>query len=306
MTYHQPVMPTQVLKHLAPPAEGTLLDGTVGGGGHARLLLEASPGCTLLAVDLDPDALSEARGRLAEYGERVRFLQARFDRAVSEAGVLPGTLAGVLLDLGVSSHQLDDDSRGFAFRRGVALDMRMNPDDGESAADFLARVSAEELADVLYAYGEFRASRRIARAVARRRERAELETSDDLVAALATGLGRAPSAAEKARAFQSLRIAINGELDALTAGLPQLRDALRPGAVIVVIAYHSLEDRLVKLAFREWSRACVCPPEVPMCVCRGAPLGVTLTRKPERPEPDEVASNPRSRSARLRAWRMAA
>ena len=306
MTYHQPVMPTQVLQHLGPPADGTVLDGTVGGAGHARLLLEASPGCTLIAVDLDPDALSEAQQRLAEFGERVRFIRARFDKAVRKAGVQPGTLAGVLLDLGVSSHQLDDDSRGFAFRRGVGLDMRMNPDEGETAADFLANGAADTIADALYNYGEFRASRSIARAIVRRRERAALETSDDLVAALATGLGRAPSASEKARAFQAIRIAINFELEALEVGLPILRDALRPGAVMVVIAYHSLEDRLVKLAFREWSRSCVCPPELPMCVCRGEPLGKTLTKKPERPTAEEVALNPRARSARLRAWRMAA
>lgn len=306
MTYHQPVMPTQVLQHLGPPADGTIFDGTVGGAGHARLILEAAPGCTLIAVDLDAAALSEAQQRLAAFSDRVRFVHARFDQAVGSAGIGPGTLAGVLLDLGVSSHQLDDDARGFTFRRGIDLDMRMDAGTGETAADFLERASAEEMADALYHYGEFRASRRIARAIVRRRERTGMRSSDDLVAALATGLGRAPSTSEKARAFQALRIAVNHELEALEAGLPLLRDALRPGAVMVVIAYHSLEDRLVKVAFRDWSRACVCPPEIPMCRCRGEALGKLVTKKPDRPSAEEVASNPRARSARLRAWRAAA
>ena len=306
MSYHDPVMSTHVLAHLGPPLDGTILDGTVGGGGHAAVLLEACNRCTVLAVDRDPDALAAARQRLAGFPGRVRFLHARFDEALERGGVGPGALAGVLLDLGVSSHQLDEDARGFAFRRGVPLDMRMDPDTERTAADVLNDTPRPDLARIFRAFGELPRAGRIAAAAARRRENAPFATSDDLVAALAVGLGRAPSQGEKARAFQAVRIAVNHEIHALESALPRLRDALRPGGTFVVIAYHSLEDRVVKLAFRDWSRACVCPPEVPLCTCRGEPLGTTLTRKPERPTADEVARNPRARSARLRAWRAAA
>ncbi len=306
MTYHEAVMGTEVLRHLGPPQEGTVLDGTVGGGGHAWLILRESRGCTVVAVDRDPEALRESERRLAEFSGRVRFVRARFDDAVSAAGIRPGELAGVLLDLGVSSHQLDADERGFAFRRGVVLDMRMNPELPLTAEAILAQSSEEELTDVFVRFGELRRGRRLAREIVRRRDTRPLTSSDDLVAALARALGRAPGQSEKARTFQALRIAVNDELVALGAALPRLRDALRPGAAFVVIAYHSLEDRIVKDAFREWSRACVCPPELPVCVCRGRPLGQVMTRKPERPTPEELTRNPRARSARLRAWRAAA
>jgi 16S rRNA (cytosine1402-N4)-methyltransferase len=146
----------------------------------------------------------------------------------------------------------------------------------------------------------------LAREIVKRRATEPLRTSDDLVAALSVVLGRAPSARDKARIFQAVRIAVNEELEILERGLPAIRDVLKDGGVLVVIAYHSLEDRLVKNAFREWSRACICPPELPVCVCRGRPLGETLTHRPVRPDEDEVSRNPRARSARLRAWRRAA
>lgn len=306
MTYHEPVMSREVLRHLSPPAEGIILDGTVGGGGHAWLVLSRSERCTLVAVDRDPEALDAAKRRLAAFADRVRFLHARFDEALERAAIPDASLAGIVLDLGVSSHQLDADARGFTFRPGIVLDMRMDGSSERTAADLLNTASVEELADVIHQYGEFPRARRIAREIVRRRERQPLRTSDDLVAALSKALGRSPSIKEKARAFQALRIELNDEIRILTRALPELRNALRPGAAFVVIAYHSLEDRVVKEAFREWSRACVCPPELPVCACRGQPLGETLTPKPERPSEDEVAANPRARSARLRAWRAAA
>jgi 16S rRNA (cytosine1402-N4)-methyltransferase len=305
-SYHDPVLAKDVVSFLSPSGEGLYLDGTVGGGGHARLILEVCGGCRVLAVDRDPEALEHARATLADFAGRVRFLRARFDDATNDAEVRDVGLDGALLDLGVSSRQLEADERGFTFRRGVALDMRMDPSGGPDARSFLAEASEERLAQVFRDFGEEPRARRLAREIVKRRSTRALETSDDLVAALSVTLGRSPSARDKARIFQAVRIAVNEELEALERGLPAIREAMNEGAVIVVISYHSLEDRVVKNAFREWSRACVCPPELPMCTCRGRPLGETLTRRPVRPAAAEVAQNPRARSARLRAWRRAA
>jgi 16S rRNA (cytosine1402-N4)-methyltransferase len=302
--YHEPVMGAEVLD-LLEPHSGLYLDGTVGGGGHSRLILERCPECRVLAVDRDGEAIEHARNTLAEFGERVRFRRARFDEALTEEERREG-LGGALLDLGVSSHQIDDEARGFTFERGVALDMRMDASGGPDARSFLAEASEERLAQVFRDFGEEPKARRLAREIVKRRARSPLESSDDLVAALAVTLGRAPTMRDKARIFQAVRIAVNEELEALERGLPAIREVMKDGAVMVVISYHSLEDRLVKNTFREWSLACVCPPEAPMCVCRGRPLGETLTRKPVRPSEEEVRANPRARSARLRAWRRAA
>ena len=304
--YHEPVMGTEVLQYLRPRSEGLYLDGTTGGGGHTRLILDAAPDTRVLAVDRDPAALEEAGRALADARDRVRFLNARFDEAPGDPEVNDRGLDGALLDLGVSSRQLDADDRGFAFRRGVALDMRMNPSAGDDARRFLAEASEETLTRVFRDFGEEPRARRLAREIVKRRATEQLTTSDQLVAALAVALGRAPSAREKARIFQAVRIAVNEELEGLELGLPAIRDVMNDGAVLVVIAYHSLEDRVVKNAFREWSRACVCPPELPACACRGEPLGETLTRRVVRPQDAEIERNPRARSARLRAWRRAA
>lgn len=304
--YHEPVMADEVVSLLGPAGEGLYLDGTLGGGGHTRRILEACVGCRVVAVDRDPAALAEAEGALGDLRARVRFVRARFDEALDDAEVRDRGLDGALLDLGVSSHQIDDEGRGFTFRRGAPLDMRMDPSEEGGAVAFLAGADEAELTRVFRELGEEPRARRLAREVVKRRATAPLATSDDLVAALATALGRAPTTQDKARIFQAVRIAVNGELESLARGLPLLRDALRDGGVLVVIAYHSLEDRMVKHAFREWSAACVCAPEAPVCTCRGRPLGETLTRKPMRPSPDEVERNPRARSARLRAWRRAA
>jgi len=304
-SFHEPVMGTEVLEYMEPSNTALLLDATVGGGGHTRLILEACPGCRVLAVDRDADALEAARQKLADFGGRVRFIHARFDRVAGDPEIRDLGLDGALLDLGVSSRQLDDDGRGFAFRRGVTLDMRMGAESRDAKA-FLAETDEAELARVLREYGEEPRARRLASEIAKRRRTEAIQSSDDLVAALAVSLGRSPSAKEKARVFQAIRIAVNDELAALESALPMIRDAMNDGAVMVVIAYHSIEDRAVKNAFREWSRSCVCPPELPVCRCRGVPLGETLTRKVVRPGPDEIGRNPRARSARLRAWRRAA
>lgn len=305
-TYHDPVLGPEAVELLGPRDAGLYVDCTVGGGGHARMILEECSDCRLLAVDRDADALEHARAMLDDFTGRVRFLHARFDDAPRDPEVRESGLDGALLDLGVSSWQLEADERGFTFRRGVALDMRMDASQGADARRFLREASEERLTQVFRDFGEEPKARRLAREIVKRRSTEPPETSDDLVAALSVALGRSPSARDKARIFQAVRIAVNEELESLEKGLPAIREVLNDGAVMVVISYHSLEDRLVKNAFREWSKACVCPPELPTCQCRGKPLGETLTRKPVRPSDEEIEKNPRARSARLRAWRRAA
>lgn len=303
--YHVPVLGRETLDLLLDRGAGLFLDGTVGGGGHTLMLLEQCPDCRVLAVDRDPEAIAEARQRLEAHRDRVRFLATRFDNAASDIEVKDRGLEGALLDLGVSSHQLDEDARGFTFRRGAPLDMRMTPE-GPTAADILARASEEELTRIFREYGEERHARRLARAIVKERAETPITTSDEFVGIIDRSLPGRVETQDRARIFQALRIEVNGEMDALEAALPAIRDALNEDGVLVVIAYHSLEDRIVKNAFRDWSRACVCPPGLPICICRGEPLGTTLTRKPVRPTDEEVEANPRARSARLRAWRRAA
>ncbi len=306
--YHEPVLLEAVLGFLGSSEAGLMLDGTVGGGGHARALLEALPGCRLLGVDRDPEALEEAGRILAPYGERVRLVRLRFDQVPDDPEVQRVGLVAALLDLGVSSHQLDATGRGFAFRRGVLLDMRMGGEEegGLTAAELLNQSSEKELARIFGEYGEEPKARRLAKQVVRRRQRAPFRVSDDLVGALAAALGRAPGQREKARVFQGVRIAVNDELASLERALAGIREVMSPEGVLVVISYHSLEDRIVKNAFREWSRECVCPPRIPLCTCRGRALGTLLTRRPLAPDEAEIDRNPRARSARLRAWRKAA
>ncbi|UCC26534.1 MAG: 16S rRNA (cytosine(1402)-N(4))-methyltransferase RsmH [Gemmatimonadales bacterium] len=303
--YHEPVLGPETLELLNPEGDGLYLDGTVGGGGHAFLILQRCPGCRLVAVDQDPEALRFARARLAPFGDRVRFLQMRFDRALDDLEIHDRGLDGALLDLGISSHQVDAAERGFSFRRGTSLDMRMSGH-GRSAADLLNQDDEATLSRIFREFGEEPRARALAREVVRRRGESPFRTSDDLVGSLHRVLRREPTHKEKARVFQALRIAVNRELEALERALEGIREALNAGGVMVVIAYHSLEDRMVKHAFREWSRDCVCPPGFPVCTCRGRALGETLTRKAVVAGDDEVSRNTRARSARLRAWRKAA
>jgi 16S rRNA (cytosine1402-N4)-methyltransferase len=301
--YHEPVMVAEVLSYLQPERGGLYFDGTLGGGGHSEAILAASPTSRIRGVDQDAEALKVAGRRLERFGERVELVHANYVGA-AEVGDEP--LAGALLDLGVSSHQIDVESRGFSFRRGVALDMRMDATRGRTAAELLNELPERELADIFYQYGEERRSRRLAAEIVRRRTASPFTTSDDLVAVMHRALGSRLDTQDRARIFQALRIAVNAELDVLERALPVLRERLAPAGVFVVLSYHSLEDRLVKDAFREWSRSCICPPGLPICVCRGHALGETLTRKPVRAGEAEVAANPRARSALLRAWRKAA
>lgn len=305
--YHAPVMVREVMDLLQPERGGLYLDGTLGGGGHAEALLERGAEARLIGTDRDPDALREAGERLARFGDRFRPVRSNFADAVPAAGIEDGSLDGVLLDLGISSHQIDADERGFTFRPGAPLDMRMaQATAGEpSAADLLNEMDEAELANVFFRYGEEKRSRKLARIVLEMREREPFATSDQLLDAIGRTLGPRAEAADKARIFQALRIAVNGEIQALERALESFRQALAPGGVFAVLAYHSLEDRLVKNAFRDWSLDCVCPPGFVQCQCRGTPLGTTITRKPMSATAQETLANPRARSARLRGWRAA-
>jgi 16S rRNA (cytosine1402-N4)-methyltransferase len=303
--FHRPVMTGEVLRLLEPRAGGTYLDGTLGGGGHSAAILGAAAGVRLIGFDRDPAALRHAVQRLAPFDGRFLCFRANFADAASAADLAPRSVQGILLDLGISSHQIDEPARGFTFRVGAPLDMRMSQDGGPpgGAATLLASASEEELADVFFHFGEIRRARQLARTVVEMRDVAPLERSEHFVSAIEQTFGGHTDNQLKAQAFQALRIAVNGELESLRGALPDLRDLLAGGGVLAVISYHSLEDRIVKDAFREWSRSCICPPRLPECRCRGRALGATLTRKPLRPSQEEVAENPRSRSALLRAWR---
>ena len=216
------------------------------------------------------------------------------------------TWDGILLDLGVSSHQIDEEKRGFTFRPGAPLDMRMRPDAETDGARILNESDEHELIRIFREYADEPRSGRIAREIVRRRANSAFRTSDDLVGAIRAVLGPRSGPSQFAPLFQAVRIAVNDELGVLERTLPKLRDRLVPNGTMAVISYHSGEDRLVKRAFAEWSASCVCPPKQPVCTCRGQALGTTVTRKPIRPSPAEAQENPRARSALLRAWRRAA
>jgi 16S rRNA (cytosine1402-N4)-methyltransferase len=301
--YHAPVLVSEIARLLADARN--VLDGTLGGGGHAAALLEG--GATVTGIDRDPDALAAARPRLADFEATGRFRPLRGNFAsIHEIDALRDeTFDGILLDLGISSHQIDTADRGFTFREGAPLDMRMGDEGGLDAGGLLDSADEQELTRIFREYADEPKAGRIAREVVRRRQNRPFRTSDDFVGAIRGALGARSGPGDFARLFQALRIAVNEELTGLERALPALRDRLRPGGTFAIIAYHSGEDRLVKLAFREWSATCVCPPRALRCECRGRPLGELLTRKGLSASAEEVESNPRARSARLRAWRSA-
>ncbi len=290
----------QVTSLLARPEVGLWVDATLGDGGHAEALLEATaPHGRLLGLDWDPSAIERARRRLRKYGERVIIVCANYTELARYVPAEP-PLKGIILDAGVSSAQLSNPGRGFSFQSDGPLDMRMAAHTGPSAEELVNRLSARQLADLLHRYGEERLARRIARAIVHERRGNPITTTARLARVIASARPSRPSKS-KARVFQALRVAVNSELDNLRQFLTAAPDMLVAGSRMAVISYHSLEDRLVKQAFRHWAARCTCPPNTPRCTCGGAPRARLLTRKPVRPDPDEVSRNPRSRSARLRA-----
>jgi len=301
--YHAPVLADEVVGLLA--GAHSVLDGTLGGGGHSLALLER--GSDVTAIDRDPQAISAARRRLASYEIAGRFTTMLGNYAdVDRIPELDGRrFDGILLDLGVSSHQIDDPSRGFSFREGVPLDMRMGTDAVRDAATLLSTADEIELGAIFREYADERRAMRLAREIVRRRANRPFATSDDLVGAIRGALGPRTGPPDFARLFQAVRIAVNDEIGGLERALDRLRERLQPEGILVVIAYHSGEDRVVKNAFRDWSASCVCPPRQPMCTCRGHALGTLVTKRPVTAAPEEADRNPRARSARLRAWRSA-
>jgi 16S rRNA (cytosine1402-N4)-methyltransferase len=295
MPVHRPVLLEPVLAAAAGAAR--VVDATLGDGGHAEAFRRA--GAEVLGIDRDPAAIAVSRARLGDAG--VRYLLAAYSDAEALAAVAAFAPDFILLDLGVSSRQLDEAERGFTFRPNAPLDMRMGGP-GASAADLLNTADESELGRIFHEYGDERQARRLAREVVRRRGRQPFALSDDLVNAIRAVLGPRAGPSEFARLFQAVRIATNDELRGLATALPAMRDALRPGGRLAVITYHSGEDRLVKQQFREWASACVCPPGQPVCTCRGRALGRMVPRKPIVPGPDEIAQNPRARSAHLRIF----
>ena len=301
--YHQPVLAETVVSLLQPclPA-GVVVDATFGGGGHTRLLLKADRRSRLLGIDRDPDAAAQGRG----LGRRFRFRAADFRHlgaVLDEEGI--DEIAGAVFDLGVSSHQLDVGERGFSYHQPGPLDMRMGPDAARDAAEVVNTWDRDRLERALRRYGEERHAGRIADAIVAHRPYAN---TTDLAAVVADAMpARSRRSGHPARrTFQAVRIAVNDELAALAEGLDVALRVLRPGGRLVVISYHSLEDRIVKRRFASGARGCICPPDLPVCGCGRTPELTLLTSKPVRPDDAEVERNPRSRSARLRAAERAA
>lgn len=308
--HHIPVLLEEVLNGLQVRAGGMYIDGTVGAGGHSAAIIErAGEGGRLLGLDVDPVALRIAGERLAAYiGEgQVRLRQHNFERLdeVAQAEGF-GEVDGVLLDLGVSSMQLDTAERGFSFRADGPLDMRLDPRNPTTAADLVNTLPEGELADLIYKYGEDPASRRIARRIAEAREREPFSSTSQLEKVVYGALGGRVAGRTRnpihpaTKTFQALRIAVNRELEALEKGLASAVRVLKPGGRLAVISFHSLEDRIVKLFIRQEQKGCICPPEYPVCMCGRKPTLKAVNRKPIEASPEEARRNPRSRSARLR------
>jgi 16S rRNA (cytosine1402-N4)-methyltransferase len=274
------------------------VDATVGAGGHARALLEAGPEIELLGLDRDPDALALARSRLAAFGRRVRLVPENFADLETALEGLPAP-DGILADLGLSSMQLESADRGFSFRRDGPLDMRMSRS-GRSAADVVATASADELSRIFFEYGEEWMAVKIARAILEERSRQPITSTRQLARIVAQTKGDREKIDPATKVFQALRIEVNEELQSLSRFLAAAVEKLNAGGKLAVISYHSLEDRMVKEAFRRESGVCLCPPKLPVCVCGARRVLTVLTRRPVRPSEAEIRRNPRSRSARLR------
>lgn len=305
MTFHEPVMIKEVVESLRCRAGGIYVDGTVGGGGHALEILEQSaPEGMLIGIDRDEEALAAAASRLRGFGRRKILVKGNYvDIAAILAGLKIKFVDGILLDLGVSSHQLEEPGRGFSFTQEGPLDMRMDSDQGFTAGDLVNKFSESELARIIRDYGEERMAGRIARAIVRKRSRAPITTTTELAAVVRQAVPAAYGRQKihpATRTFQALRIAVNDELTDLPRAIESGIGVLAEGGRFSIIAFHSLEDRIVKNEFRGREGTCICPPRLPVCICQRKAVLKVLTKKPLRPGLKELAVNPRARSARLR------
>ena len=303
--FHKPVLVGEVIASLQCRAGAVYLDGTLGGGGHAfEILSNSAPDGRLIGIDADGDALREAGKRLALFGDRATLVKGNFaDMETTLSSLNIEKVDGILLDLGVSSHQLDTAERGFSFTLDAPLDMRMDGTRGQSASDLVNTLSEEELKQVIWKFGEERMAGRVARAIARRRTVSPVRTTGELAQIVA---GAVPKSADTARihpatrTFQALRIAVNDELVNLDRAIAGGIKRLKPGGRFSIISFHSLEDRIVKNAFRTGEKGCTCPPDLPVCNCGWKPVMKVITRKPVVANEAEIRDNPRARSAKLR------
>lgn len=302
---HRSVLLAETLGFLEPEKGGLFVDATLGLGGHTEGLLEASPDATVIGIDQDTAAMKLAKTRLKAFGKRVKFVHANF--ADIRTAVDKARPDGIMADLGVSSLQLDSETRGFSFRFDAPLDMRMDAESGGmTAAELLVTADEKEIADIIYKYGEERVSRKIAKWIVEKREQGEpIETTTQLADLVRRAVRTSPKDRihPATRTFQALRIAVNGELDIIEQFVTDAVDILKTNGVLAIITFHSLEDRIVKQAFQKLSGRCFCPPRIPQCMCGAAKTVEILTRKPVTVTDEEIVENPRSRSAKLRACR---
>ena len=302
--HHISVLLNECIDNLNIKPDGIYVDGTMGGGGHSLEIAKRLTTGRLICIDQDPNAHEAAGKRLAEYKDRITFVRDNFGNIKSILDSLGiEKIDGMLLDIGVSSHQLDEAERGFSYQQDAPLDMRMNPDRPFSAYDVVNGYDEDELDRVIFTYGEERWARRIAQFIVKERENKPIETTGELVDIIKKAV---PKGARKdgphpaKRTFQAIRIEVNGELEVLQRAIDDVAARLAVGGRLCIITFHSLEDRIVKEAFRKQENPCICPPQFPVCVCGKKPLGRVITRKPILPSKEELEANPRSRSAKLR------
>lgn len=302
--HHISVLLNECIDNLNITPDGIYVDGTMGGGGHSLEIAKRLTTGRLICIDQDPDAHEAAGKRLAEYKDRITFVRDNFGNIANILDSLGiEKIDGMLLDIGVSSHQLDEAERGFSYQQDAPLDMRMNPDRPFSAYDVVNGYDEDELDRVIFTYGEERWARRIAQFIVKEREAKPIETTGELVDIIKKAV---PKGARKdgphpaKRTFQAIRIEVNGELEVLQRAIDDVAARLAVGGRLCIITFHSLEDRIVKEAFRKQENPCICPPQFPVCVCGKKPLGRVITRKPILPSKEELEENPRSRSAKLR------
>lgn len=302
--HHISVLLNECIDNLNITPDGIYVDGTMGGGGHSLEIAKRLTTGRLICIDQDPNAHEAAGKRLAEYKDRITFVRDNFGNIANILDSLGiEKIDGMLLDIGVSSHQLDEAERGFSYQQDAPLDMRMNPDRPFSAYDVVNGYDEDELDRVIFTYGEERWARRIAQFIVKERENKPIETTGELVDIIKKAV---PKGARKdgphpaKRTFQAIRIEVNGELEVLQRAIDDVAARLAVGGRLCIITFHSLEDRIVKEAFRKQENSCICPPQFPVCVCGKKPLGRVITRKPILPSKEELEENPRSRSAKLR------
>ena len=302
--HHISVLLNECIDNLNIRPDGIYVDGTMGGGGHSLEIAKRLTTGRLICIDQDPNAHEAAAKRLAEYKDRITFVRDNFGNIANILDSLGiEKIDGMLLDIGVSSHQLDEAERGFSYQQDAPLDMRMNPDRPFSAYDVVNGYDEDELDRVIFTYGEERRARRIAQFIVKEREAKPIETTGELVDIIKKAV---PKGARKdgphpaKRTFQAIRIEVNGELEVLQRAIDDVAARLAVGGRLCIITFHSLEDRIVKEAFRKQENPCICPPQFPVCVCGKKPLGRVITRKPILPSKEELEENPRSRSAKLR------